>query len=266
MRIVSLQFHDVIAAGDCDASGFPGPGPASYKLDSREFERQCAQLSAISGARPATVLEALSASQAGRDSFLITFDDGGISACGPILKLLDRYGWKAHFFVATDYIGKPGFLTKTDIKMLRERGHVVGSHSCSHPQRMSHQTWEEVREEWTASVGCLADILREEVTTASVPHGYYSRTVAEAASLGGIRALFTSEPVRSTHRVSSCEVFGRYVVRPGTDPALIVRLVRGQTRAWCKEFLFWNAKKIAKLVGGQAYLKLRAQVLHHSTR
>lgn len=265
MRVVSLQFHDVIASGDCDASGFPGPGPASYKLDSREFERQCGELRGISEAQPATVSEVLS-SRRGRDSFLITFDDGGISACGPILSLLDRYAWKAHFFVATDYIGKPGFLTKAQIKTLRGRGHVVGSHSCSHPQRMSRQSWTEVREEWTASVACLSDILGEKVTTASVPHGYYSRKVAEAASLAGITALFTSEPVRAVHRVATCEVFGRYVVRPGTDPALIARLVRGQSWAWCKEFLFWNTKKIAKLVGGPAYLKLRAHVLHHSTR
>lgn len=265
MRIISLQFHDVVDPADVDASGFPGAGPASYKLAHMEFERQCAGLRAIPGARPVAVSEALS-SRAATHPFLITFDDGGISASGPILDLLERYGWKAHFFVTTDYIGKPGFLTPAHIRTLRQRGHVIGSHSCSHPQRMSRQRWEELLYEWTVSLRCLSDILGEDVTTASVPHGYYSSKVAKAAALSGVTALFTSEPVRATQHVGNCIIFGRYVIRPGMDPAWIARLVRGQNWAWCREFLFWNAKKAAKLVGGAAYLKIRAQMLSHSTR
>jgi peptidoglycan/xylan/chitin deacetylase (PgdA/CDA1 family) len=265
MQLISLQFHDVVDPGDFDASGFPGGGPASYKLAPTEFERQCAALRAIPGARPVTVSEAFS-SGAARHPFLMTFDDGGISASGPILDLLDRYGWKAHFFVTTDYIGKPAFLTPAHIRTLRRRGHVIGSHSCSHPQRMSRQTWEELLYEWTVSLRRLSDILGEEITTASVPHGYYSTRVAKAASLSGVTALFTSEPVRKTQHVGNCAVLGRYVIRPGMDPSWIARLVRGQHWAWSREFLFWNAKKVAKLVGGTAYLKLRAHMLGHSTR
>ncbi|HEX2055216.1 MAG TPA: polysaccharide deacetylase family protein [Nitrospiraceae bacterium] len=265
MRIISLQFHDVVDPSHRDASGFPGTGPGSYKLAPTEFERQCAALRAIPGASPVTVNDALSA-RAARHSFIMTFDDGGRSASGPILDLLDRYGWKAHFFVTTDFIGKPAFLSPAHIRTLRQRGHVIGSHSCSHPERMSRQTWDELLYEWTASLRRLSDILGEEITTASVPHGYYSSKVAKTASLSGITALFTSEPVRKTQHVGNCVVLGRYVIRPGMDPARIVRLVRGHNGAWYREFLFWNAKKVAKLVAGGAYLKFRAQVLGHSTR
>jgi peptidoglycan/xylan/chitin deacetylase (PgdA/CDA1 family) len=263
MRAVSLQYHDVIEAGDFDASGFPGPGPRSYKLEYQEFERQCAILSSLSASRPVTVLELLSSVPDG-SPFLMTFDDGGISACDRILKVLDRYGWKAHFFIATDYIGKPAFVTPRQIRMLREGGHVIGSHSCSHPQRMSRQSWNQVLEEWTTSVRCLSDIVGEDVVTASVPHGYYSRQVAEAAAFSGIKALFTSEPVRSTHVVRGCTVFGRYVIRPGMDLNVVAELARGRASVWMKEYLFWNAKKVAKMVGGESYLKLRALLLPRS--
>jgi peptidoglycan/xylan/chitin deacetylase (PgdA/CDA1 family) len=211
------------------------------------------------------VLDILSSAPAG-GHFLMTFDDGGISACDRILNVLDRHGWKGHFFIATSYIGKPSFLTKEHIRMLRTGGHVIGSHSCSHPQRMSHQSWSEILNEWTASVHCLSDILGEDIITGSVPHGYYSRQVAEAASFSGIKALFTSEPVRSTHVVRGCTVFGRYVVRPGMDLDVIAELARGRASVWMKEYVFWNAKKVAKIVGGESYLKLRALLLPRSAR
>lgn len=265
MRVVSLQYHDVIGHGATEASGFPGAGPASYKLEQGQFERQCAVLSAVSGLRPVTVPETLSPGFAS-NGFVVTFDDGGVSAAERILDVLERYGWKGHFFVATDYIGQPAFLTKAQVRTLRRKGHVIGSHSCSHPQRMSHLRRDELLREWSASVRCLSDILGEAVTTASVPHGYYSRHVAEAASQCGIKALFTSEPVRTVHHVGNCAVFGRYVVRPGLNPTVLADLVRGHSMPWLKEFLYWNAKKAAKRLGGRSYLAIRSRMLPRPAR
>lgn len=265
MKAIAFQYHDIINSGEFNASGFPGAGPASYKIERDEFEQQMITLRRILTINPVTVPEVI-ASSARSDVVLLTFDDGGISAVNPILDILDKYGWKAHFFITTNYIGTPTFLTKEHIRSLRKNGHIVGSHSCSHPQRMSCQSWDDLLREWATSLKCLSDILGEEVTTASVPHGYYSRKVAQTAALSGVKALFTSEPVRDTHNVGDCAVFGRYVIRPGIHQDLIAQLVRGRNWAWGKEYLFWNAKKFAKIVGGQAYLKLRDQVLRQASR
>ena len=47
MRALSLEYHDVVAGEDSDATGFPGPGPASYKIPLAAFE---AHLDAIGAA------------------------------------------------------------------------------------------------------------------------------------------------------------------------------------------------------------------------
>jgi len=39
---------------------------------------------------------------------LLTFDDGGVSCHGPVADVLDRMGWRGHFFVPTDLIGRQG--------------------------------------------------------------------------------------------------------------------------------------------------------------
>ncbi|HYS21857.1 MAG TPA: hypothetical protein VEO73_12285, partial [Gemmatimonadales bacterium] len=41
MKVIAFMFHDVVARGAYDTSGFPGPGADHYKLDSGEFEEHC---------------------------------------------------------------------------------------------------------------------------------------------------------------------------------------------------------------------------------
>src|SRR5437879_9095462 len=130
-----------------------------------------------------------------------TCNDGRVSAPTAIAWIQDRYGWRAHFLITTDYIGKPAFLNEDQIRALRKSGHVIGTHSGSHPRRMSALGWEELLEEWSRSTKTLSDVLGEPVTVASVPGGCYSRRVAAAAAASGIKALFTSEPRSEERRV-----------------------------------------------------------------
>jgi peptidoglycan/xylan/chitin deacetylase (PgdA/CDA1 family) len=83
--------------------------------------------------------------------------------------MLERYGWPGYFFVATDWIGRPGCLNAARIRELDSRGHVIGSHSYSHPERMARQSWERLLAEWKASTEQLASILGYPVKVASVP-------------------------------------------------------------------------------------------------
>lgn len=263
MNAVSLLYHDVICNGTYDSSGFGGAGAARYKLTSSEFDLHLSALKHTLSANPVTVTEALQLSHRSKP-VMLTFDDGGISAYPRICDALDRNGWKGHFFITTNCIGRPTFVGKEDIRTLRKRGHVIGSHSNSHPERMPSQSRDALMEEWKTSINRLSDILGEEVNTASVPNGYYSRKVAETASLSGIKALFTSEPVKTTHSVEGCIVFGRYIVWPGMAPQAVVALALHRRWPCCRKFVLWNLKKVPKLVGGEAYLKARRLLLRHS--
>ncbi len=75
--------------------------------------------------------------------------------------------------MTTGCIGQPGFLTADQIRELDRRGHCIGSHSCSHPRRMSRLPWEQLVLEWKVSVQCLEELVRHSVTAASVPGGEY---------------------------------------------------------------------------------------------
>ena len=260
VKAISLLYHDVIRPGEVDASGFLQPGAARYKLEREGFGLHLAALNKVLKVNPVTVLDILPSPRGG-EPLMLTFDDGGISAYTEIIDVLDRYGWKGHFFIPTDYIGHPTFVNKEHIRAIRSRGHVIGSHSISHPERMPNQNLEELVREWTTSINSLSDILGEEVNIASLPNGYYSKKVAEAASLSGVKALFTSEPVRSSWMVDNCRVFGRYAIRSGMGPEASVKFVRGRCWQVYEEYLFWNTRKLAKIVGGEAYLTLRAHLL-----
>lgn len=259
MRAISIMYHDVTAQGEAHTSGFEGPDAALYKLDRERFGEHLRAIASARTDEPARVTE-LSEKMDG-SPWLLTFDDGGVSAYTCIADMLEERGWRGHFFVTAGYIGKPSFLSREQIIELHRRGHVIGSHSTTHPSRMSHCRPEEMLAEWKTSVEMLSEILGQQARVASVPGGFYSREVAEAASRAGIEALFTSEPVTKCSRIQGCLVLGRYTVQRWTEPERIAALASGHFTPRMRQLLFWNAKKITKSLGGEYYLKLRKSLL-----
>ena len=261
MRAVCLMYHDIIDSNALEGSGFSGVSSSRYTIERVEFEAHMAALSKHVNGGPSLAPDVLQAWPES-PSVMLTFDDGGRSAYTTVMHVLERYGWKAHFFIPTDWVGQPHFLKPEQLRAVRARGHVIGSHSRSHPSMISSQAYGAILREWTDSVKCLSDILGEPVTTASIPGGYYSQEVAEAASAAGIRALFTSEPTGRSHMVGNARVFGRYVIRRGMTPERQARLIQGRYLTRTREHAFWMLRKIAKTFGGEVYLKLRALTLH----
>src|SRR5437588_17485 len=193
--------------------------------------------------------------------WLLTFDDGGVSAYTCIAGMLEEFGWRGHFFVTANYVGSPSFLSGAQIKELHRRGHVIGSHSASHPERMSHCSPEEMLREWAESVARLSDIVGERVRVASVPGGFYSARVAKAAARAGIEMLFTSEPTSAGRSVDGCLVLGRYTIRRSTTAEAVAAIAAGRVAPRLKQLLLWNAKKVTKALGGRYYLKARKSLL-----
>jgi peptidoglycan/xylan/chitin deacetylase (PgdA/CDA1 family) len=250
------MYHDVVEAGRADESGFVSADANVYKLETAQF---AAHLRAIAKLQtePPRIASDLLRETSPHASWLLTFDDGGVSAHTRIADMLEAQGWRGHFFVTTDYINAPAFLTTQQIRDLHARGHVIGSHSCSHPLRLSHCTPSEMGREWRESLNVLSDILGERVNTASVPGGYYSRDVAVAAAESGCKVLFTSEPITRVHETQGCLIVGRYSVQRHTTPRAVAGLVNGQLAPGLRQALIWNAKKMAKRIGGEYYIKLR---------
>lgn len=264
MKATTLLFHDIVENGRWEASGFQGADADVYKLDCGEF-RAC--LEAIKGALRGEVITGLEllGREFESDPALLTFDDGGVSAANHAADILDEFGWKAHFLVTTGRIGTAGFLDGAQIQQLRRRGHIIGSHSHTHPIRMAYCTDSELRDEWRRSAGVLSD-MGEPVETASVPGGYYSRRVAAAAASAGIKLLFNSEPVTHGQTVDGCLVLGRFTAKRGQRPERLAAIVAGDRKAQAQQYLFWNAKKLAKRLLGKAWLRARLALLERRGR
>ena len=102
------MYHDVVRSGAFASSGFAGVHADIYKLDAELFDEHLKAL-ATDG------ITSLDANQIGESKLArtvaITFDDGGESAYTVAADILERYGFRGHFFVATDFIDTDTFLT-----------------------------------------------------------------------------------------------------------------------------------------------------------
>jgi peptidoglycan/xylan/chitin deacetylase (PgdA/CDA1 family) len=254
MRAHSIMYHDVVENGDFESSGFPGEGAHVYKLRREDFARHLEQIAAAS-AHVTTVRDLKG------DPVLLTFDDGGVSFHHPIAALLEDRGWRGHFFITTDRIGTPGFLSESEVRDLHRRGHVIGSHSRSHPTRMAALDRAELDREWRESLARLSDLVGEPVKVASVPGGYYSQQVGESAAAAGISTLFTSEPTAHVATLNGCLIFGRYVIQRGMAPEWSAGFAAGRRAQCWRQTALWKAKRVAKTLGGSGYLKLRQAIL-----
>lgn len=258
--LLSLLYHDVYVDSP-EESGFEGSAAQRYKLPLTDFEGQIRRLGEVLDDPPVLVTGPRDLAARGIPVAL-TVDDGGLSYHSLVAQRLEARGWRGHCFVTTGWIGQRGFLHKHHLRELHARGHVIGSHSVTHPGRFAACAPEEMLREWRESRATLQDILGAEVITASVPGGYFSVRVAHAAAAAGLTALFTSEPEIRVHEIGGCAVLGRFAIRRGNSldyPAkLAARAPGARSGAW----LAWNGKKALKALLGPGYAQLAGRFVH----
>ena len=261
MRTVSLLFHDVFAA-DPRESGFGSPAADRYKLSLDQFEAQLAGLAQVRPDVPRLITAMTGGPQvAGGQKasgywnvpYLITVDDGGVSYYTLVADRLESRGWRGHCFISTDAIGTRGFLNASQIRELDRRGHVIGTHTASHPARFSTCEPAHMREEWARSRMVLEDLLGHKVEIASVPGGYYSRLVARSARDTGLGVVFTSEPITASHDVAGTLVLGRFTLRHGHPTDRAGRLAHRERWTRYQEWARWRAKGLVKPLLGPLY-------------
>ncbi len=192
--------------------------------------------------------------------WLITFDDGGSSALAAGEELARR-SWRGHFFIATDLIGHHGYLDWDGVRAVAGMGHVIGSHSCSHPDRMAACSRDQLMAEWTGSAEVLARELGAPVTCASVPGGLYSHEVGRTAAAAGYTTLFNSLPTQRLGSIDGCTLIGRYAIRRDTGTGGVAAVAAGRPLPWARQRAAWNLRGAAKKIAGPRYEGLRRALL-----
>jgi len=264
MKAVTLLYHDVICNGDYTTSGFSGGDADFYKLDINEFQKHISTLVDKNKCKAEDLSRLLDTNRNDNSTaFYVTFDDGGSSFLKPIADILEQNGWIGIFFISTDYIGTPGFMTKEEIQELHKRGHIIGSHSCSHPKRITDCTYDEMLMEWGESRSVLEEIIGTEVISASVPGGFLSSEIEKSAAESGYKALFTSEPQKSIYKVDDCLILGRYSLVQGMSADKAVALGKKSFSVeQLFQYLYWNFKKFLKTYFTGFYRALRLRLLN----
>ncbi len=239
--MIVLMYHDIVTKVD-KSSGFQNENAFQYKVEESAFEEQVKALR-------------------GKD-VMFTFDDGGISFITKAAPILEKYGLRGVFFISTKYIDTPGFLSGGQVKELVVRGHIVGSHSHTHPERFTKLSVAEIRNEWAKSFEILNRILGIGDLTMSIPNGYTSDIIMEEAIKAGYTDIYTSEPTTKVRVFRNHKVIGRYVVHNGMGTQDVIRIVESKgTRL--KMALKWRLLNIVKGVLGSSYETVKAKVLLH---
>jgi peptidoglycan/xylan/chitin deacetylase (PgdA/CDA1 family) len=226
-EIATILYHEV--TDDPASTGFQRASALPYKHRTAEF---AAHLHLISRwGPPSGLVDTIDFSQ-GQRHLLLTFDDGGKSAMY-VAEELARRGWKGHFFVTTGLIGHRCFLSAADIGEIACEGHLIGSHSDSHPDIFRDQSAAQMQTEWRTSRDKLEQILGRPCHCASVPGGDISRSVLRTAAASGFQYLFTSEPWLHARRVHDTWILGRVCPKVGTPMTDVEDWVR--FKGWNRE-------------------------------
>lgn len=85
---------------------------------------------------------------------IITFDDGMLSQFTNAKTILDKYNFKATFYIICNSVDKENRMTWNNIQTLEEEGNEIGSHSMNH-KKLSKLSEEEIRYEIIESKRCL---------------------------------------------------------------------------------------------------------------
>jgi peptidoglycan/xylan/chitin deacetylase (PgdA/CDA1 family) len=237
-RIASFGYHEV--TDDPTMSGFQRAAALPFKHTRRAFANHLACIAA--GPLVPGLVVHIDFARVDRH-LLLTFDDGGKSAVY-VADELSRRGWRGHFFIVTSLIGTRTFVDAAEIRYLRSCGHVVGSHSHTHPDIFRDQTPDRMFEEWRTSCGILADLLGEPCTVASVPGGDISSAVLQSAGPAGLRYLFTSEPWLAPRHLHGSWILGRFGPKAGTSPLRVAQLA--QFHGWRRALIERRLKGVLR--------------------
>lgn len=246
-RVCTLMYHDVYV-NEKSESGFNFESAYSYKIDCVQFEKQ---IKAIRNYIDTNHIE--------QNYIRFSFDDGGSSFYSTIAPILEKYSFQGLFFVATQFVGKSGFLTEKQISELEKHGHIVGAHSHTHRQRMNMLPYNDLFDDWRQSVEVLNRILGHPISIASLPNGFCSNNMIMILAQLGIKEIYTSEPFESIKQKNGAEIYGRYGIKDGMSANVVLKIAFNKFMK-LKIGVRKTALKFLKIIMGDSYVSIREKI------
>jgi peptidoglycan/xylan/chitin deacetylase (PgdA/CDA1 family) len=154
-----------------------------------------------------------------RKPVLLTFDDASDDHYDVALPILERHGFKATFFVMTVVLGKPGWLTRRQVRALDRAGMTIGAHTGDHQPVPEYGG-----EDWAKQLGEpkleLTKLVGHPIRLFAYPFGVWDRKAFANLERVGFEAAFQladridrRAPQWTIRRIIVPEISGRELLR-----------------------------------------------------
>ncbi|MCB2410106.1 polysaccharide deacetylase family protein [Hymenobacter lucidus] len=120
---------------------------------------------------------------------MLTFDDTDLDQFTVARPTLDKYGYKAVYFVMTVSLGRPNYMSKAQVKQLSDEGNVIGSHTWDHHnvKKYQGQDWVTQIEKPTKT---LEEITGKDIKYFAYPFGLWNPEAIPQLKQRGMVAAF----------------------------------------------------------------------------
>ncbi|MCC3157034.1 polysaccharide deacetylase family protein [Hymenobacter sp. 15J16-1T3B] len=124
---------------------------------------------------------------------MLTFDDTDLDQFTVAKPTLDKYGYKAVYFVMTVSLGRPNYMSKAQVKQLSDEGNIIGSHTWDHHNVKKYQG-----QDWVTQVEkptkTLEEITGKKINYFAYPFGLWNpEAIPELKKRGMVAAFVLAE-------------------------------------------------------------------------
>lgn len=128
--------------------------------------------------------------------FMLTFDDTRKEQFSVAAPEMEKYGFKAVFFVMTIPINRPNYMSSEEIKKLSESGHVISAHTWDHQnvKNLKETDWAAQIEKPNQRIGAITG---KPVNYFAYPFGLWNDTGVTHLKKYSFKAAFQLSAKRS---------------------------------------------------------------------
>jgi peptidoglycan/xylan/chitin deacetylase (PgdA/CDA1 family) len=196
--------------------------PADSLL-TKQFEEQMACLSDRPDTKVVAVDDIFAEAQDNTQKVVLTFDDGFIGNYLFALNILEKYGYKATFFVTVNNISRNRYMSWDQLGVLYKKGHLIQSHTMTHPM-LGECDESQMTYELETSKKIIEDKIGAPVKYLSLPFGSSNERVIAVAKQLGYQGIFTSLSNVGKRENELCQ-FGRVHVKDTYPLKKFMRLI-----------------------------------------
>jgi peptidoglycan/xylan/chitin deacetylase (PgdA/CDA1 family) len=124
-------------------------------------------------------------------AMVLTFDDGYLDFYTSALPVLETHRYTATAFVVTGFVGRPGYMSWTQLADAENRGMTIGSHTLTHPN-LTRQPAAGLTAQVQGSRIELERHLQNPVLDFCYPSGLFNSKVTAAVEAAGYRDAATT--------------------------------------------------------------------------